>query len=202
MQRRLALLVLSGVIAALAPSVVAAATTDIGISDNFFDPKKATVKVGAAVNWSRAGRSSQTHNVREDHKLFRSGAPTSGNIDFTRKFSAGTFSYYCEVHGSRSAGMRGLVRVPVTIGAAPASLPFTVKWATAATNTGSKFDVQYRVGSGAWKTWKSDVSGGKATFGQGAAPVSVKADKSYSFRARSKKGDAASKWSPVKSFKA
>jgi hypothetical protein len=97
--------------------------------------------------------------------------------------------------------MIGFVKVPVTVTAAPLGRPFTVRWALSGTDTGSSWDVQFRIGGGAWRNWKTDTTALRAVFGKDNRPVHVKNGKRYSFRARSMAGSAASRWSPVKSFK-
>jgi hypothetical protein len=158
------------------------------------------VAAGGEVHWTRQAGAIHSHSVHQDDGLFDSGDPTAGPIDFTVDFSAGTFHYYCEVHGSPTGGMDGVVRVPVRINVAPTGRPFTVRWATQDTQTGSIFDVQYKVGSGEWRNWKVDTSKLKAVFGKNGNPVVVKAGVKYSFRARSQEGSATSKYSPKKSF--
>jgi len=133
--------------------------------------------------------------------VFDSGNPGPG-LNFTRKFSAGTFAYRCEEHGDQ--GMRGTVRVAPQALSAPAGLSFTVRWAATGTNTGNRFDVMYRVGSGAWKTWKNNTSAKSMVFGARSQPVSLARGKSYAFKVRSGEGTGArqSGFSPVKSFRA
>lgn len=184
---------------ALLPLTAQAATTEVTVGDRFFNPDKVDVLVGAAVHWSSDG-TNDPHNVREDSKIFRSGAATRSPISYKRVFSAGTFHYFCEKHGFKGGGMDGLVRVPVKVMADPQGLVFTVRWATAGSNTGTAYDVQYRVGSGSWKTWKNDTNGAAGAFGKADDPVAVESGEAYSFRARSLKGDAASRWSPVATF--
>ncbi|MGH2724685.1 MAG: cupredoxin domain-containing protein [Actinomycetota bacterium] len=185
----------------LASTVGGAATThEVSVQDNLFDPHDVSGKVGDSVHWSRT-LVGNPHNVQEDGQLFRSGAPSPGPIDFTVKFSAGKFHYFCEVHGSQAGGMDGLVKVKPKILAKPPGLPFTVRWASTSTETGSVFDVQYKVGTGKWKNWKKNVSGFKAVFGKNGKPVTVKKGKKYSLRARSQEGDIESLWSPKASFK-
>lgn len=190
-----ALLALMGISLAFPAS---AATTSVTIADNRFEPDTIKVTVGDTVKWTRAGSARGSHNVSEENRIFYSGSPTVGDSSYARAFSAGTFRYFCEIH--RSDGMKGTVKVPVTIAPAPSGLPFTVRWASGATNTGTKFDVQYRVGSGSWKTWKNNTSATAAAFGKAGRPLSVKPGLSYSFRARSQKGDDESRWSPVKTL--
>lgn len=188
-------------LALVASSPGAAATTrEVSVEDNVFDPHDVSGKVGDSVHWSRPGLLGNPHNIREDGEIFRSGEPFPGPIEFTATFSAGKFHYYCEVHGSEVGGMDGLVKVKPKTVAKPSGLRFTVRWASDATDTGSVFDVHYKVGSGDWKSWKKDVTGFKAVFGKGGKPVTVKDGKKYSFRARSQEGDAHSMWSPKVSF--
>jgi len=184
----------------LAPAPLGAATKGIQVKDNFFKPGKVAVRVGDSVRWTAAADSFETHNVREERKLFYSGA-LQANIDFKSRFSAGTFRYYCELHVSTD-GMRGVVNVPVTVSAAPQGLPFTVRWATATTKTGGKYDVQFRIGTKRWRTWKTNATTGSGVFGKGKKPVAVVNGKKYSFRARSENKKGGSRWSPPRSFRA
>ncbi|HWC13488.1 MAG TPA: hypothetical protein VG929_02695 [Actinomycetota bacterium] len=178
-------------LAALVTPVNAAAVS-IQVQDNKFDPAVTPASVGQTVVWASAASTNDLHNVREDHKIFYSGRPYEIDFTFKRVFSAGTFGYFCERHGFRGGGMDGTVRVPVKLARAGAG-DVTVVWATDASNTGTKFTVQYRIGSGSWRPWKSAVSARKATF-------PGKPGTRYAFRAKSLKGTAASAWSPVASI--
>jgi dipeptidyl aminopeptidase/acylaminoacyl peptidase len=168
------------------------------VDDNIFQPYVVGAGVGGRIRWERAGGAVNQHNIREDGQIFRSGDPTTDPIAFQRIFSAGTFHYYCEFHGA--GVMDGVVRVPPAIRAGPAGLPFTVKWASAATETGSVFDVMYRIGAGSWRTWRANTTSLGAVFGANGRPVRLVDGRKYSFRARSQEGDAESLWSPVRSF--
>jgi plastocyanin len=78
-------------------------TTSVTVSDNFFDPRNATVVVGATVTWTWTGYSG--HNV-----TFATGAsaPTQTTGTFQRAFpTAGTFPYSCTLH----SGMTGSIIV-------------------------------------------------------------------------------------------
>lgn len=174
-----------------------AAQTQIAIRDFRFDPDSVRVRVGGTVRWMTADDSStETHNVSGG--IFRSGN-LSDQIDYSADFSAGTFPYICESHVRQ--GMDGVVKVPVTINPKPAGRPFTVKWATTATHTGTTYDVQYKIGTGEWRNWLSETDSKSAVFGKGREPIRVRANKTYSFRARSRLVDIKSGWSPKRSFK-
>lgn len=170
-----------------------AAVESVVVRDNAFDPSTTKATVGQTVVWETGSTTSELHNVREDRKIFYSGPPDSVEFTFRRVFSAGTFHYFCENHGFRGGGMDGTVKVPVKLLDAPTGSDFTVVWATSRSNTGTRYTVQYRVGSGVWKNWKTKVTVGKAIFTQASSGTR------YSFRAKSLKGDAESKWSPVTS---
>ena len=180
---------------ATALSIAQAAPVSVLVSDNRFEPANVQATVGQPILWDTSASTRRSHNVRQNDMLFYSGFAAT-DFTYRRVFSAGTFGYYCEIHGSRSSGMNGTVKVPVKLIAGPAGPDFLVVWATADTNTGTKFTVQYKVGSKAWKTWKDATSARKATFG------SAQLGTRYSFRAKSLKNGNASKWSPVESINA
>jgi plastocyanin len=189
-------IVLTGLLA----SSVSAATLNVDVNDGrFFSPRAVNQTPGGSVHWLASGV--DDHSVTSDQGLFDTGAPAAG-VDFTRTFSAGTFPYHCRKHGINGGTMLGVVTVAPQVAAAPTGLPFTVKWATAASNTGAGYDVQYRIGSGTWRNWKSNTSAPSAVFGARSNPVAVARGKTYSFRVVSRTGTAKSGLSPVKSFRA
>lgn len=183
----------------LFPGAALAATQEVGVGDNFFEASAVEVKAGDTIHWSRLPESTRLHNVASTDGLFRSGEPTTGAIDFAARFSAGTFPYVCEIHSS----MIGTITVTPKVKAGPKGLPFTVIWAAGTEReTGTMFDVQYRVGTKAWKTWKNDTTAGKAVFGKRDKPIRVRAGKTYAFQVISLITDAeASDLSPIATFK-
>jgi plastocyanin len=191
-------------------SVASAVPTQIQVRDSSYSPFNPAVRnlqTGASFRWQDAPSASLPHNVRQDFALFNSGSPTSGPINFSVSASAGTFHYYCTLHGTPNpggSGMHGVVRVRPTSAASPTGLPFTVRWALPETTTGNSFDVRFRVGtSGAWRVWKNDVATRSGVFGQGGQPVQVIANRTYQFQARSQRSTAPGKpsgWSPTLSF--
>ncbi len=194
------ILALAGLPASVSVPVLAG-PSQVRVVDSDFKPRRTTVGPGGKVRWSSRGTNKE-HNVVEDHELFSSGDLTSDPIAFTVGFSAGTFPYYCENHGAPGGrGMSGVVAVPVALRADPRGPAFTVLWATSPTRTGSNFDVQFRVGSGRWRAWKTNTKGLKAVFGQGNRPVRLVRGQRYSFRARSRRGEDASGWAPVRSIR-
>jgi plastocyanin len=188
-------------------SVAWAVPTEIQVRDDVYapaNPAARNLSSGPSFHWSDAPSANHPHNVRQDNKLFNSGPLTSGPIDFSIRASAGTYHYYCTLHGSANpggTGMDGVVKVRPTFNVNPTGLPFTVSWALTATGTGNRFDVRFRRGtSGAWTTWKNDAPGRSAVFGQGGQPVQVQSGRTYQFQARSAKATALNKpsgWSPT-----
>lgn len=186
----------AGLTVALA-SAVWAATTQVEVSDNkVFNAPSVKQTPGGRVHWLASGV--DAHSVTSDQLLFDTGQPRAG-VDFTRTFSAGTFRYHCRKHGDQ--GMVGVVSVAPRVAAAPAGLPFTVTWATAASNTGNRYDVQYRVGTGRFKTWLGGSSARSAVFGARSRPVRLVRGKTYTFKVRSRAGTGASAYSPLRTFR-
>jgi plastocyanin len=203
LKRSLLILVVLGALAYA--SVASAAPTEIRVDDNFYAPANPAIRnlsSGASFHWQRAAGATLPHNVRQDFTLFNSGPATSGPINFSVQASAGTYHYYCSLHGTPNpggSGMDGVVRVRPVFASAPDGAPFTVRWALSTTTTGNQFDVRFRVGtSGSWTLWKNDVAGRSAVFGQGGQPVQVIANRTYQFQARSQKMPTKpSGWSPT-----
>jgi plastocyanin len=175
-----------------------------GIEANAFAPSDVAQTVGAGdIHWQWGtgtdGMTFALHNVRQDDKLFRSGGLTKNNpAGFDVVPSAGSFHYYCELHGSRSGGMDGTIKVKPAI-FNQTTKSFGVRWSTGSDDTGDAFDVRYRVDGGKWKKWKNDVTKAKATFGAKRKPVRVRRGHTYNVQARSEKKSKPSKhskWSP------
>jgi plastocyanin len=203
--RRLTLAVLGALL--VLPAVASGGVTPvITIKDDVFDPTVPTKGTGGFTNyhWQRDPLATDEHNVRQDDKLFRSGDPTTNPaFSYTVAVSAGTFPYYCEIHGGPNGeGMHGKIKVrPGISNVTPNS--FDVAWAAPLTETGNAFDVRYRVNGGNWKTWKNDTSKRGGTFGENNNPVDVKPGKTYDIEARSEKANKPKKrsdWSPAASI--
>ncbi len=204
---------LSVIAAPAVAGLLAAPPTEISVSDNFFAPATPSAQdfhSGASFHWQRDLSSTGDHNVVQDAKLFNSGEPTTGPIDFSVSASAGTYHYYCQVHGTPGGspvnGMNGIVKVrplqtgPLTVNEFDT---FGVMWADANTNTGSLFDVRYRIGGRPWTTWLNDTAKTHATFGRNDRPAKVVPGKTYKVAVRSEKTNTAKRsgWSPPLSYK-
>jgi len=108
-------LVFSALVFAAAVAVACSDSTAPGdgngvtVNDNSFSPSSKTVDVGTTVTWTWAGGAA--HNV-----TWVSGSPaasaTQSSGTYQRTFdTAGTYEYYCTIHGTPTSGMRGTVTV-------------------------------------------------------------------------------------------
>jgi plastocyanin len=80
----------------------ASASASVSIGDNFYSPASVSIAVGDTVNWSNNGQAQ--HSATADAGSFDTGVfgpGASRSHTFTR---AGTFSYYCTVHGQAQSG--------------------------------------------------------------------------------------------------
>jgi plastocyanin len=199
--RRCLIISATAVVLALAfPAAAGAVPRHIKIGDDFFSPKLPSARnfqAGPSFRWSRRADSSGEHNIRQDDKLFRSGNPTFGPINFAINASAGSFHYYCEIH--RVTGMTGVVKVrPIALFDSLIG-EIEVQWADSNTDTGSRFDVRYRVDHRRWKTWKNDTPKFQAAFGHNDNPVNYRPNRhTYKIKVRSegRRVKKHSDWSP------
>ena len=167
-----------------------------------FDPAAVMVPVGGTVRWTNTDFL-VPHTATENHMLWQltgdyGGTPLTPpgfgpGESRERRFAAGTWSYYCEVHPTQ---MRGTVGVPVRLrlSALPSGRPAVqAVWGVESLPAGQVFDVQERVGSKPWRTVRRGTRALRATFG--AAPRQT-----FGFRALVRSTDdpaARSGYSPV-----
>jgi plastocyanin len=88
-----------------------AATANVAVRDNRFDPLDLHIDPGDRVEWKTAGF--RAHTVTSDARgLFDSGSMRSGD-SFSRRFNReGLFPYFCRFHGRRGGvGMSGVIIV-------------------------------------------------------------------------------------------
>ena len=200
-----------GAVAALliAPAVSSAGFTieEIAVDDPpgapafAFTPDDISGPLNQAVRWSRGVDGDARHSVTQVDSLFRL-PPTKEPIDFMLRFSAGTFPYFCEIHGSPGRGMDGIVRISPGVDTDPEGANFDVDWANdEALQTGELFDVRYRrQGASKWKRWLRNTPLDGEEFGLANEPERAVTGRTYEFQARSKRADDPRKrsgWSPV-----
>ena len=92
------------------PARCPAGTVKIITNNMSFSPATVTVEAGTKVCWENEDEI--LHSVKSNSGAFGMSAPSANHWAYSYTFnSAGTFPYYCEVHGSPSSGMRGTVIV-------------------------------------------------------------------------------------------
>ena len=82
----------------------------VQVKDNSFDPASASIAAGGTVTWQWTGTAQ--HDVTWVTQSGTSNSPLQATGTYTRNFSAaGTYDYFCSVHGTATSGMRGSVAV-------------------------------------------------------------------------------------------
>lgn len=77
--------------------------SNVSIGDNFFSPAQLTVSVGTTVIWTNNGFSA--HTVTDNSgSVFDSGILNRGSMFQFRFTNAGSFPYFCRVHGQVMSG--------------------------------------------------------------------------------------------------
>ena len=109
---------LAGRDAFAAPQAQQSATVEM--QDFVFAPKTITIAAGTTVNWPNTGQA--PHTSTSDAGLWDSGQKAAGeSFSFTFR-EAGTFPYYCTLHGAPGGvGMAGTVIVTAEQAPAPAA---------------------------------------------------------------------------------
>ncbi len=83
----------------------------VKVENNDFDPATKTIAVGETVLWQWAANSNP-HNVTWVDQSGTGNSATQASGSYSRSFStAGTYDYYCTIHGSATGGMHGSVVV-------------------------------------------------------------------------------------------
>ncbi|HXV86114.1 MAG TPA: plastocyanin/azurin family copper-binding protein [Gemmatimonadales bacterium] len=84
--------------------------TEVAVTDFTFNPQNATVAPGTTVRWNWTG--AEQHNVTWVNTSGTSNSATQASGTYTRNFSnAGTYDYFCTLHGTATSGMRGSIIV-------------------------------------------------------------------------------------------
>jgi plastocyanin len=189
MRRALGVTPLMLLLFVLTVSPASAATVSVG--EYFFSPTPLKVAEGGSVSWHNGGGVTHTSTQNSPLSLWNTGniAPGSTSAVITIR-AAGSYLYHCAIHPTL---MKGVVKVPIQVSPSTGSTSttFTITL-TSATQTGFTYDVQMRVGSGSFTTWKTGVATRTVTFS--GAPGT------YAFRSRLHKtsNGATSGYSPAK----
>jgi plastocyanin len=79
-------------------------TAAVDVMDNFFTPATVTITAGGTVTWTwRGGNPHSVTNKTGSTETYDSGITPSGSFSHTYP-TAGTFNYYCKVHGVSMSG--------------------------------------------------------------------------------------------------
>ena len=186
--------------AALALSVALpaqAATKSISIVNTTvgFSPDPVSGAEGTTFAWTN-NDSGRTHTSTQDSplSLWDTGNISPGVTKNVTIASAGSYPYHCAIHPF----MTGTVKVPIKVGPASGTTAttYTITMATTAATGNLVYDVQERVGTGAWTAFKTGVTTKSVTFNASATG-------SYSFRSRLRDKTVSGKfsgWSPKKTI--
>ncbi len=178
---------------------------EINFDNSSFTPRKANAVVSAGSTegvWiADPNPPALSHNIRQDKRLFRTGPPNQ-MPEKQLHVSAGTYHYYCEVHGSRAGGMDGFLRVRPTISAGLGDTA-VITWADEEAETNHRFAVQYRLQGKRWKDWKRRTRRTNGVFGGNNKPINANPNRTYQVRVRTfvkpkpgRKPKRSSRWSP------
>jgi plastocyanin len=202
--KRLLLIMPAAALLAIPATASATSITVEPSGDNVFEPAKPPPEDVSdsplfSWQWGSDNTTEQAHNVRQDRKLFYSGEPTDTRELFEVIVSAGSYHYYCEVHGSENGGMDGKIRVRPTADDLTDD-QFLFRWAFPTSETGDEYDVRFKVGNRDWKLWRNNTTAPSGVFGENDDPVDVKPGKTYKLQALSQKSTNRKKrsdWSPT-----
>jgi plastocyanin len=87
-------------------------TASVGVVNNSFTPSALTISAGTTVVWTWTSTAVNHNVVPAGTVPPSSGAPADGPRSYSFRFDTpGTYTYYCEVHGSPTTGMRGTITV-------------------------------------------------------------------------------------------
>lgn len=113
-----------------AASIASAATVNVSIKDNFFDPQSVTINPGDTVVWTNNGSVQHTstsgsncsHNTTGT--TWDSGPLSPGHTFQMTLSAAGTYPYFCSIH-CVSSNMKGTITVNSNVATIP--LPTSIQ---------------------------------------------------------------------------
>lgn len=179
-----------------APPAAVAAPVQVAMLAHSYNPPVRPVGLGGEVQWSNA--SGLQHTATSKQGFFASpllnGNGDSAKLPFQH---AGSFGYYCEVHG---LSMSGIVQVALKAPAGATS-GFTLRWsAVGSFLSGRRFDVQKKApGTTTWTSLRANTT-------TRAAFLNPTRNGTWRYRAKTENTGnlsdiKSSGWSPVKLVK-
>jgi plastocyanin len=161
--RRITLVVLAGLFLAVSVVPAAAVTKTVAVVDFAYNPQSQKITQGDTVVWQNTG--TRTHTATQDAplSLFNTGNIGPGTTSVGKTITAaGSYPYHCTIHPSMVGSIKVPIKVLPTTGTTATT--FTVTIATQAAPTGFVYDVQQKIGAGAWAAWRTGVTTATTTF--------------------------------------
>lgn len=84
------------------PQAKPAASQTVSVGDNFYSPRSVTINIGDTITWTNNG--SADHSATADNGSFDTGVFGPGGSRSHTFTQAGTFDYFCTVHGQAQSG--------------------------------------------------------------------------------------------------
>ena len=86
-------------------------TVDVQVLDDTFNPNAVNISAGSTVRWTWQAANANAHDLQWVD-VGVTGVSQQFTGTYQRTFNiAGTFAYYCTIHGTPTSGMRGTVTV-------------------------------------------------------------------------------------------
>lgn len=158
--RRASLAITAALLLSLATaSPAGAATVEVQVKDNFFDPAvRRLAAPGDVVRWRNVGGASHTSTGNAPLGYWASPTIAPGGTYQRRFIAAGSYGYFCQFH----SGMVGTVKVPVRAAptAGTTATSFVITWASVSGVAGvRRYQVQRKApGATTWSLWRSTTS--------------------------------------------
>ncbi len=146
----------------------------------FISDKPPTGPLGYSATFENQDSKTRTIAQRDGFWNFKVAPDASKSV---KGHAAGSYIATCD-------GQRGTVvlRIKITAPSQPSTPTFTLTWADSLADASWTYDVQYRVGTGAWQSWKHGTT-------KRSAPFSGVSGKTYSFQARTTSAGGTTNWS-------
>jgi plastocyanin len=159
-----------------------AATSNVSVADNNFEPVQITVTTGDTVLWTDNGNN--PHTVTADDNSFDSANGSTSNTltrgqTFSHAFAQpGTYAYYCRIHGAPGGiGMHGtiVVQAAAATTTAPATPATTaggsVTATTAPPSSANRTTATTAAGSVSDATTATTAAAGTGTLAKTGVPI-------------------------------
>ncbi len=150
---------------ATCPYAATAATVDVSVRDNNFNPRNVTIDVGDTVRWTNAAGGNQ-HDVTADNGSFSNPEGTVSSFTYSRTFnSVADIRYFCTRHGGTGgSGMSGQIFV-----VDGSLVPPVANFSSSCTGLDCNFTDQSTDSDGNIASWSWDFGDGAQSSAQNPA---------------------------------